>query len=77
MSPWTMAASCTPAATARPESGAPPRSPEAAHLVKVRDCLSRRLSADRAEALIDLASRVETLDAAGVRSMIDLVRDPA
>ena len=56
--------------------GSPPI-PEAAHLVKVRDCLSRRLSTDRAEALIDLASRVETLDAVGVRSMIDLVRDPA
>ncbi len=52
--------------------GAPPISDED-HLVKVRDCLSRKLPVDRAEALIALASRVETLDAGGVRAMIGMV----
>ncbi len=52
--------------------GSPPIS-DADHLVKVRDCLSRRLPPDKAEALIALASRVETLDAAGVRQMVGLV----
>ncbi len=51
--------------------GSPPISEED-HLVKVRDCLSRRLPTDRAEALIALARRVETLDPAGVREMIAL-----
>ncbi len=52
--------------------GAPPIS-EDDHLVKVRDCLSRKLPADRAEALIGMARGVETLDAGGVRAMIGLV----
>ena len=52
--------------------GAPPISEED-HLVKVRDCLSRKLPTDRAEALIALASGVETLDAGGVRAMIGMV----
>lgn len=52
--------------------GAPPIS-EADHLVKVRDCLSRKLPADRAEALIAMARGVETLDAGGVRAMIGMV----
>ncbi len=56
--------------------GAPPI-PEAAHLVKVRDCLARVMPSDRAETLIGLASQVETLDPAAIRTMIALVRDPA
>ncbi len=52
--------------------GAPPIS-EADHLVKVRDCLSRKLPAGRAEALIAMARGVETLDAGGVRAMIGMV----
>lgn len=52
--------------------GAPPISEED-HLVKVRDCLSRKLPADRAEALIAMARGVETLDAGGVRAMIGMV----
>jgi 2-methylcitrate dehydratase PrpD len=51
--------------------GTPPISEED-HLVKVRDCLSRRLSNDKAEALIALARRVDTLDAAGVHEMLRL-----
>lgn len=43
------------------------------HLVKVRDCLARKLPADRVEALIGMARGVETLDAGGVRAMIGLV----
>lgn len=43
------------------------------HLVKVRDCLARKLPADRVEALIGMAGGVETLDAGGVRAMIGLV----
>lgn len=55
--------------------GAPPV-PEAAHLVKVRDCLARVMPPDRAESLIGLASQVESLDPTGIRAMIDLLRDP-
>ena len=51
--------------------GTPPISEED-HLVKVRDCLSRRLPTEKAEALIALALRVDTLDNAGVREMIAL-----
>jgi aconitate decarboxylase len=51
--------------------GSPPIS-EADHLVKIRDCLSRRLPEARAEALIDLARRVETLGPAGVRELVRL-----
>ena len=40
------------------------------HLVKVRDCLMRRLPEERAEALIVQARKVETLDAAGVRELV-------
>jgi aconitate decarboxylase len=52
--------------------GSPPIS-ETDHLVKVRDCLGRRLPSDRSEAVIALAGRVETLDAAGVREILALV----
>jgi aconitate decarboxylase len=51
--------------------GSPPIS-EDEHLVKIRDCLSRRLPEARAEALIGLARRVETLGPAGVREMLRL-----
>jgi aconitate decarboxylase len=51
--------------------GSPPISDED-HLVKVRDCLSRRLPEEKAEALIDLARRVETLEPAGVRQLLQL-----
>lgn len=52
--------------------GAPPISEED-HLVKVRDCLARKLPGDRVEALIGMARGVETLDADGVRAMIGLL----
>lgn len=45
---------------------------DAAHLVKVRDCLSRRLPDAHAEKLIALAGDIETLDAAGVRQLLSL-----
>ena len=51
--------------------GSPPIS-AGDHLVKVRDCLSRRLPLDAAEKLIDLALKVDTLDAVGVRAMVAL-----
>ena len=51
--------------------GSPPIS-EKDHLAKVRDCLSTYLARDRAEALIALAGRVETLDPEGVRQLIRL-----
>ena len=38
------------------------------HLVKIRDCLSRRLPPDRADRLIGLARRAENLTAAEVRA---------
>ncbi len=52
--------------------GSPPISEEA-HLVKVRDCLSRKLPHDKAEALIALTRQVETLDPAAVRRLLMLV----
>lgn len=52
--------------------GSPPISQEE-HLAKVRDCLTRRMPAAKAEAVIALASRVETLDPAGVRDLLGLV----
>jgi aconitate decarboxylase len=51
--------------------GSPPITEEE-HLVKIRDCLSRRLPEARAQALIGLARRVETLGPAGVREMVRL-----
>ncbi len=51
--------------------GTPPISAED-HLVKIRDCLSRRLPHDKAEQLIALALRIDDLDAAGVRQMVSL-----
>jgi 2-methylcitrate dehydratase PrpD len=51
--------------------GTPPIS-EAEHLVKVRDCLTTRLEPAAAEAVIGLARRVDTLDAAGVRQLMQL-----
>ncbi len=52
--------------------GSPPISQEE-HLAKVRDCLTRRMPAEKAEDVIGLASRVETLDAAGVRALLGLL----
>ncbi len=52
--------------------GSPPISQEE-HLAKVRDCLTRRMPADKAEEVIALASLVETLDPAGVRALVGLV----
>jgi len=49
--------------------GSPPISDDD-HLVKVRDCLSRRLPDDRAERLIGLARRAETLTPAEVRALL-------
>jgi aconitate decarboxylase len=51
--------------------GTPPIS-EAEHLVKVRDCLSRRLTQSQADDLIAYARRVDELDADGVRRMMQL-----
>jgi len=45
---------------------------EAEHLVKVRDCLATRLAPTAAEALIALARRVDDLDAAGLRQLMQL-----
>ena len=51
--------------------GTPPIS-EAEHLVKVRDCLATRLAPAVAERIIALARRIDDLDAAGVRQLMQL-----
>ena len=51
--------------------GTPPIG-EAEHLVKVRDCLATRLEPAAAEAVIALARRIDDLDAAGVRQLMQL-----
>jgi aconitate decarboxylase len=51
--------------------GTPPIS-EAEHLVKVRDCLATRLGPDAVEAVIGLARQIDTLDAAGIRQLMQL-----
>jgi 2-methylcitrate dehydratase PrpD len=51
--------------------GTPPIS-ETEHLVKVRDCLATRLAPAAAEAVIGLARQIDTLDAAGVRRLMQL-----
>src|SRR6185436_19315445 len=51
--------------------GTPPIS-EAEHLVKVRDCLATRLQPAAAERIIELARRIDDLDAAGVRELMHL-----
>ena len=51
--------------------GTPPIS-EAEHLVKVRDCLATRLAPTAAEPIIELARRIDDLDAAGVRQLMQL-----
>jgi aconitate decarboxylase len=51
--------------------GLPPIS-EAEHLVKVRDCLATRLEAVAVEAVIGLARKIDSLDAAGVRQLMQL-----
>lgn len=51
--------------------GTPPIS-EAEHLVKIRDCLTTRLEPAAAERVIGLARRIDDLDAAGVREIMQL-----
>jgi len=51
--------------------GAPPIG-EGEHLVKVRDCLATRLRPDAAERLIALALRIDELDGAGLRELLEL-----
>jgi aconitate decarboxylase len=51
--------------------GMPPIS-EAEHLVKVRDCLATRLEAEAVEAVIGLARKIDSLDAVGVRQLMQL-----
>jgi aconitate decarboxylase len=51
--------------------GTPPIS-EAEHLVKVRDCLATRLQPASAERIIELARRVDDLNAEGVRQLMQL-----
>ena len=51
--------------------GTPPIS-EAEHLVKIRDCLATRLQPAAAERIIELARRIDDLDAAGVRQLMQL-----
>jgi 2-methylcitrate dehydratase PrpD len=51
--------------------GTPPIS-EAEHLVKVRDCLATRLEPAAAASIIELARRIDDLDAAGVRQLMQL-----
>lgn len=45
----------------------------AAHRDKLRDCLGRALSPDHVERLIDLSDRLETLDAAGMATLIGIL----
>ena len=51
--------------------GTPPIS-EAEHLVKIRDCLATRFEPAAAERIIGLARRIDDLDAAGVRQIMQL-----
>jgi aconitate decarboxylase len=51
--------------------GTPPIS-EAEHLVKIRDCLVTRFEPAAAERIIGLARRIDDLDAAGVREIMQL-----
>ena len=51
--------------------GTPPIS-EAEHLVKLRDCLATRLEPAAAERIIGLARRIDDLDTAGVRQLMQL-----
>jgi 2-methylcitrate dehydratase PrpD len=51
--------------------GTPPIS-EAEHLVKVHDCLETRFEPAAAESVIGLARRIDDLDAAGVRRLMQL-----
>lgn len=53
--------------------GQPPIS-EADHLVKVRDCLGTRLTADATEQVIAMGSRIDMLTPDDVRDMMGLVR---
>ena len=53
--------------------GQPPIA-EADHLVKVRDCLGTTLGAEAIEKVIGLGSRIDTLTAAQVGTMMGLVK---
>ena len=46
---------------------------DADHEVKLRDCLRRGLEPDAVEEVLALVARVETLDAAGIRRLADLL----
>jgi hypothetical protein len=50
-----------------------PKIDPADHLVKVRDCLSTRLSPDAVEQCAALASRIDSLDAGELASLMTLV----
>ena len=51
--------------------GTPPIS-EAEHLVKIRDCLATRLEPAAVERIIELARRIDDLDAAGLRHLMQI-----
>jgi aconitate decarboxylase len=51
--------------------GTPPIS-EAEHLIKVRDCLATRLEPATAEHIIELARRIDDVDAIGLRQLLQL-----
>jgi aconitate decarboxylase len=51
--------------------GTPPIS-EAEHLVKIRECLATRLETAAVERVIELVRRIDDLDAAGVRQIMQL-----
>jgi 2-methylcitrate dehydratase PrpD len=46
------------------------------HLGKIRDCLETGLSPDAAQTCIDLAQRIDLLDAAGVQTLLRLASGP-
>jgi len=45
----------------------------AAHRDKLRDCLARALSPGDVDRLIDLSGRLDTLDAAGMATLIGIL----
>ena len=45
---------------------------EAEHLVKIRECLATRLEPAAVERIIELVRRIDDLDAAGVRQIMQL-----
>ena len=69
--PWASFPPATRCKELRGIWGMPPISAED-RLVKMRDCLSRRLSHDQAEKLISIALRADERDAAGGRATVSL-----